>query len=164
MYKTNVYIPQKTGRVRKPRVRQLWNLYKPSYGRFCAKIAQILLPWHQGLVQENFIGTIKSAVPENPVWCELGGSSICTRRVMADFVQKSRIFVTMVTRVSPGKNSMVPLHRPSPKTPFVANSVALAFVQAELWPIWVENGQKFKIQYLKEYLTTLHQTSIRTGP
>jgi len=47
---------------------------------------------------------------------------------------------------------------------FGANSAALAFVQAELWPIWVENGQNFKNQYLKEYLTDLHQTSIRTGP
>jgi len=52
-----------------------------------------------------------------------------------------------------------------PKNPlFGANSAALAFVQAELWPIWVENGRNFTNQYLKEYLTDLHQTSIRTGP
>jgi len=52
-----------------------------------------------------------------------------------------------------------------PKNPlFGANPAALAFVQAELWPIWVENGRNFKIQYLEEYLTNLHQTSIRTGP
>ena len=76
-------------RVRKPRGRQLWNLYKPSYGRFCAKIAQILLPWQQVSAQENLNGTINSAIPENPV--------------------------------------------------FGANSAALTFVQAELWPIWVEN-------------------------
>ena len=42
---------------------------------------------------------------------------------------------------------------------FGAHSAALAFVQAELWPIWVENGRNFKNQYLKEYLTDLHQTS-----
>jgi len=70
-----------------------------------AKIAQILLPWQQWLARENFIGTIKSAVPKNPL--------------------------------------------------FGANSVAVAFVQSELWPIWVENGRNFKIQYLKEYLTIL---------
>ena len=51
-----------------------------------------------------------------------------------------------------------------PENPlFGANSTALAFVQAELWPIWVENGRNFKNQYLKEYLTDLHQTSIHTG-
>ena len=61
---------------------------------------------------------------------------------------------------------MAPLIRPPPlqKTLFGANSATLAFVQAELWPILVENGRNFKIQYLKEYLTDLHQTSIRTGP
>ena len=63
---------------------------------------------------------------------------------------------------------MVPLNRPSPKTPFGANSVALAFVQAELWPNWVENGRNFKIQYFKEYLTNIQHTIIiitpRTGP
>ena len=47
---------------------------------------------------------------------------------------------------------------------FCANSAALAFVQAQLWPILVENGRNFKNQYLKEYLTDFHQTSIRTGP
>jgi len=52
-----------------------------------------------------------------------------------------------------------------PENPmFGANSAALAFVQAELWPIWLENGRNFKIQYLTEYLTNLHQTSIRTDP
>jgi len=52
-----------------------------------------------------------------------------------------------------------------PKNPlFGANSEALAFLQAELRPIWVENGRNFKIQYLNEYLTNLQQTSIRTGP
>jgi len=51
-----------------------------------------------------------------------------------------------------------------PENPlFGANAAALAFVQAELWPVLVENGRKFKIQYLKEYLTNLYQTSIRTG-
>ena len=89
-------------------------MYKPSHVRFCAKIAQILLLWQQGQPNENLNSTIKSAVPDNPL--------------------------------------------------FGANSAALAFVQAELWPIWVENGRNFKIQYLKEYLTDLHQTSIRTGP
>ena len=59
---------------------------------------------------------------------------------------------------------MAPLNPPSSKTPFGANSAVLAFVQAELWPIWVENGRNLKIQYLEEYLTDLHQTSIRTGP
>jgi len=47
---------------------------------------------------------------------------------------------------------------------FGANSAALAFVQAELWPIWVENGRNFTNQYLKEYLTDLHQTSTCTDP
>jgi len=52
-----------------------------------------------------------------------------------------------------------------PENPcFGANSAALAFVQAELWLIWVENGWNFKNQYLEEYLTDLHQTSICTGP
>jgi len=55
----------------------------------------------------------------------------------------SPIFVTVVTRVGPVKIWMAPLIRPSPKTPFGANSAAVAFVQAELWPIWVENGQIF---------------------
>jgi len=41
---------------------------------------------------------------------------------------------------------------------FAANSAALAFVQHELWPIWVENGRNFKNQYLEEYLADLHQT------
>jgi len=51
-----------------------------------------------------------------------------------------------------------------PENPlFGANSAALAFVQAELWPILVENGRNLKNQYLKEYLTDLHQTSTRTG-
>jgi len=35
-------------------------------------------------------------------------------------------------------NSAVPK-----KTLFAANSAALAFVQAELWPIWVKNGRNF---------------------
>jgi len=47
---------------------------------------------------------------------------------------------------------------------FGANSAVLAFVQDELGPIWVENGRNFKNQYLKDYSTDLHQTSIRTGP
>ena len=51
-----------------------------------------------------------------------------------------------------------------PENPlFGANSAALAFVQTELWPIWVENGRNFKNQYLEEYLTDLHQTSICNG-
>jgi len=54
MYKTNIYIPHKIGSVRKPRVRQPWKLFKPSFGRFCAKIAQILLPWQQGSAQGKF--------------------------------------------------------------------------------------------------------------
>jgi len=69
---------------------------------------------NKGRPNENVKSTVKSAVPENPL--------------------------------------------------FGANSAALAFVQAELWPIWIENGRNFKNQYLKEYLTDLHQTSIRTGP
>ena len=47
---------------------------------------------------------------------------------------------------------------------FGANSAAVVFVQAELWPIRIENCRNFKNQYLKEYLTDIHQTSIRTGP
>jgi len=46
---------------------------------------------------------------------------------------------------------------------FVANSAALAFVQDELGPIWVESGRNFKNQYLKEYLTNLQHTSLHTG-
>jgi len=89
-------------------------MYKPSYGRFGSKWSNFRYHGNKGRSNEKLNSTIKSAVPEKPL--------------------------------------------------FVANSAAVAFVQADLWTIWVENGRKFKNQYLKEYLTDLHPTSIRTGP
>jgi len=103
--------------------------------------------------------------PKNPVWCELGGSSICTSRVMADLGRKWSNFRDHGNKGRPNENLNSSNKSAVPENPlFGANSAALAFVQAELWPIWVVNGRDFKNQYLKEYLTDLHQTSIRTGP
>jgi len=110
---------------------------------------------NKGWCSENLNSTIKLAVPDNPLF---GANSAAPALVQAQllliWVENGRIFVTMATRVGPGKIWIAPLNGPSSKTPFGANSAALSFVQAELWPIWVENGQKFKIQYRKEYLTT----------
>jgi len=49
----------------------------------------------------------------------------------------------MATRI--GQGNFVGTNKSAvPKNPlFGANSGAVAFVQAELWPIWVENGRLF---------------------
>jgi len=98
-------------------------------------------------------------------WCKVGGSGVYTSQVTADFVRKLPYFRCHDNkgRCSENLNSTIKLAVPDSPL-FGANSAAVAFVQAELWTIWVENGQNFKIQCLKEYLTDLHQTSICTGP
>ena len=61
------------------------------------------------------------------------------------WVENGRIFVTMATMVDP-MNLNSTNKSAVPENPlFGANPAALAFVQAELWPIWVKNGQNFKI-------------------
>ena len=108
---------------------------------------------------------IRLSPKKNPVWCELGGSGIYTSRVTADFVRKEPHFRYHGNNRRSRKNLNSTVKSAVPEKPlFSANSASLAFVQAELWPICVENGRNFEIQYLKEYLTDLHQTSIRTGP
>ena len=84
---------------------------------------------------------------------------------MADFVRKWPNFCYHGNKGQPRENLEGTIKSAVPENPlFGENSAALAFVQAELWPIWVENGRNFKNQYLKEYLIDLHQTSICTGP
>jgi len=83
---------------------------------------------------------------------------------MADFGRKRSNFRYHSNKGRPNENLNSTIKSALPENPlFGANSAALAFVQAQLWPILVENGRKFKNQYLKEYLTDLHQTSIRTA-
>ena len=84
---------------------------------------------------------------------------------MADFGRKWSNFRYRVNKGRPNENLNSTIKSAVPENPvFGANSAALALVQAELWPIWVENGRNFRNQYLKDYLTDLHQTFIRTGP
>ena len=84
---------------------------------------------------------------------------------MADLGRKWSNFRHHDNKGRPNKNLNSTIKSAVPDNPrFCANSAALAFVQAELWSIWVENGRNFKNQYLKEYLTDLYQTSIHTGP
>jgi len=84
---------------------------------------------------------------------------------MADLTRKLSNFRYHGNKGDPIKNLNSTIKSAVPDHPlFGANSATLAFVQAELWPILVENGRNFKNQYLKEYLIDLHQTTIRTGP
>jgi len=84
---------------------------------------------------------------------------------MADMGRKWSNFCYHDNKGRPNENFKSTIKSAVPENPqFGANSAALAFVQAELWPILVENGRIFKNQYLKEYLTDLRQTSICTGP
>ena len=83
---------------------------------------------------------------------------------MADLGRKWSNFRYHDNKSRPNENLNSTIQSAVPENPlFCANSAALAFVKAELWPIWVENGRNFKNQYLKEYLTDLHQFTIRTG-
>jgi len=50
----------------------------------------------------------------------------------------------MATRAGPGENFIGTIKSAVPENHVLgANSAALTFVQAELWPIWVENSPIF---------------------
>jgi len=84
---------------------------------------------------------------------------------MADLGRKWSKFGYHGNKGRPNENLNSTIKSAVPENPlFGANSAAPAFAQAELWTIWVENNRNFKNQYLKENLTDLPQTAIRTGP
>ena len=60
---------------------------------------------NKGRPNENLNSTIKSAVPENPVWCKLGGCSICTSRVMADLGRKWSKFQKSISQTTFNRSS-----------------------------------------------------------
>ena len=64
---------------------------------------------------------------------------------MADFGRKWSNFRYHGKTGRPNENVNGTIKSAVPENPmFGANSAALAFVQAQLWPIWVENGRNFK--------------------
>jgi len=72
---------------------------------------------NKGLSRENVNSTIKSAVPENPMFGANSAALVFLQTELCPVLcENSPIFVTMVTRVGPRKIWMAPLIRPSPKT------------------------------------------------
>jgi len=81
---------------------------------------------NKGRPNENLNSTIKSAVPNNPLF---GANSAALALVQAELllicVENGRIYVTMATRVDPVKIWMAALNRPSPKTPCLVQTPQL---------------------------------------